>query len=154
MSVFVTVGTTKFEELIKAIDTDEVLEALRDQGLTKVLCQIGNGEFTPESEFFRFSPSLDEFMENADLIISHAGAGSILEALRKNKKLIVVVNQKLMDNHQLEIAKELSDRNHLIMCENPDELSSAVRKLETAEIKPLPPSNTQELMQEIVDLLN
>lgn len=33
-----------------------------------------------------------------------SGSGTILEALSLNKTTIVVVNEKLMDNHQTEIA--------------------------------------------------
>ena len=48
-------------------------------------------------------------MSLADVIISHAGAGSVMEALRLKKKLIVVVNDLLMDNHQVELATALED---------------------------------------------
>eukprot|EP00968_Pinguiococcus_pyrenoidosus_P013090 scaffold1175_cov248-Pinguiococcus_pyrenoidosus.AAC.9 len=59
-------------------------------------------------------------MERAELIVSHAGAGSIVEALRLRKKLVVVVNTALMDNHQLELAEALADRDHVVAttCEN------------------------------------
>ena len=62
-------------------------------------------------------------MERADLILSHAGAGSLLEALdissstkptSKQKKIVnAVINSKLMDNHQLELADELEKRKHI-----------------------------------------
>eukprot|EP00919_Chromeraceae_sp_WS-2016_P060336 GHVR01143307.1.p1 GENE.GHVR01143307.1~~GHVR01143307.1.p1 ORF type:complete len:122 (-),score=49.11 GHVR01143307.1:38-403(-) len=42
-----------------------------------------------------------------------AGAGSIIEAIRAKKKLVVVVNPNLMHNHQTEIAREMSDRGIL-----------------------------------------
>jgi len=42
-----------------------------------------------------------------------AGSGSIMESLRLHKKLVVVVNEDLMDNHQIELAQALSERQYL-----------------------------------------
>ena len=53
---------------------------------------------------------LQEDMRNAALIVSHAGAGSILERC----DVFVVVNDALMDNHQQELAEELHSRRHLL----------------------------------------
>ena len=46
-------------------------------------------------------------MESADLVISHAGAGTCLEVLRLGKPLVVIVNRSLLGNHQVWIAKSL-----------------------------------------------
>ncbi|CAG8558810.1 14735_t:CDS:2 [Cetraspora pellucida] len=57
--------------------------------------------------------SLNQDMLESDLIISHAGSGSILESFRLNKPLIVVVNEDLMDNYQAELAIELENKGYL-----------------------------------------
>ncbi|XP_044538784.1 UDP-N-acetylglucosamine transferase subunit ALG13 homolog, partial [Gracilinanus agilis] len=44
------------------------------------------------------------------------GAGSCLEALEEGKPLVVVVNEKLMDNHQLELARQLHKEGYLFYC--------------------------------------
>jgi beta-1,4-N-acetylglucosaminyltransferase len=53
---------------------------------------------------------------NSDLIITHAGTGTILECLRHRNKVIAIVNTKLMENHQMEIASRLFELGCLIMC--------------------------------------
>ena len=46
-------------------------------------------------------------MKAASFIISHAGAGSIMEGLSLEKRMLVVINADLMDNHQFELAHAL-----------------------------------------------
>jgi len=50
--------------------------------------------------WFEFAPSLAERIAAADLVISHAGAGSVFEALSAGKALVAVPNAALMANHQ------------------------------------------------------
>lgn len=71
---------------------------------------------------YRFKPSIREDMQRANLIISHAGAGSIMESLALKKKTCVVINQDLMDNHQLELAQALCERGFLYMVVKPEDL--------------------------------
>lgn len=46
----------------------------------------------------------------------HTGAGSCLEVLGANKPLVVVINEELMNNHQVELADQLSSDGHLFYC--------------------------------------
>ncbi|XP_073020638.1 uncharacterized protein [Primulina eburnea] len=126
--VFVTVGTTSFDSLVRAVDTGAVREALFEKGYTHLLIQMGRGSYIPMKsageggfvsvDYFTFSPSIADHLRSASLVISHAGSGSIFETLRLRKPLIVVVNEDLMDNHQSELAEELAERKHLF-CARP-----------------------------------
>lgn len=62
---------------------------------------------------FPFDTNLADYIERADLVVSHAGTGSILDVLRLNKKLVAVLNDLLMDNHQREIAHAFEAKGHL-----------------------------------------
>ncbi|KAJ8669668.1 hypothetical protein QAD02_000927 [Eretmocerus hayati] len=143
-TVFVTVGTTKFDELIKTVTSDEVLQELNRKGYNKLVLQIGKTDIEPdcaprcgfyEIEVFNLSPSLHESMEVADLIISHAGAGSCLEALELSKPLVVVINDRLMDNHQIELAEQLYKDGHLFYsnCKN---LLNLIHSMDLSELQP------------------
>uniref|UniRef100_A0A5F8GMV7 UDP-N-acetylglucosamine transferase subunit ALG13 n=1 Tax=Monodelphis domestica TaxID=13616 RepID=A0A5F8GMV7_MONDO len=123
-SVFVTVGTTSFDELVACVSSRATLQILRRLGYRKLVLQIGKGRVVPDSFasttfsliVYRYKNSLKEDIKRADLIISHAGAGSCLEALEEGKPLVVVVNEKLMDNHQLELARQLHKEGYLFYC--------------------------------------
>ncbi|KAI2821668.1 hypothetical protein CBS147343_1916 [Aspergillus niger] len=63
------------------------------------------------------------------LIISHAGSGSILGALRLGVPLVVVPNPTLKDNHQEELARELQEQGYVV-ASNYWEISSALAHAE------------------------
>lgn len=110
-TAFATVGTTQFDALTRALVSPEVTSLLARQGYTRLLLQIGRGAEPPLAasagpapplrvEWYRFKDSLEPDMHGAALLITHAGAGSIMEALKLFAPLLVVVNDALMDNHQ------------------------------------------------------
>ncbi|UJR30388.1 hypothetical protein I4U23_017923 [Adineta vaga] len=121
---FVTVGTTKFDLLIETIVQDSnVLQTLIDYlHIDKLILQIGNSEMPSYKnlsipiEFYQYKDSIENDIQQADLVISHAGAGTILQTLEANKPLLVVINEKLMNNHQLEIAHVMKEQGYLHYC--------------------------------------
>ncbi|KAK9691869.1 hypothetical protein RND81_09G225500 [Saponaria officinalis] len=150
--VFVTVGTTLFDALVRSVDTPEVKQELYAKGYTHLLIQIGRGSYIPSRstgedgslavDYFTFSSSIADSLKSASLVISHAGSGSIFETLRLRKPLIVVVNEDLMDNHQAELAEELAERRHLF-CASPQTLYQTVASLTTESLLPYPPGDAK-----------
>lgn len=120
--VFVTVGTTKFEKLIETVSSETILNSFQQLGYTAILFQTGTGKYvekTVPNIDLTYKPYIEDFSEaikSADLVISHAGAGTCLEVLQSEKPLIVVINEDLMDNHQFELAEELQEQNYLYYC--------------------------------------
>ncbi|XP_062855875.1 UDP-N-acetylglucosamine transferase subunit ALG13 homolog [Trichomycterus rosablanca] len=149
-TVFVTVGTTSFDYLMISMTSNEVVKALVDGGYTDVVLQFGRGSFVPDPqtcpglriEAFRFKESIAENIQLADLVISHAGAGSCLESLGAGKPLLVVVNDKLMDNHQLELAKQLQADGHLLYC-TCSTLAQTLREMDLSALLPFLPGQPQ-----------
>lgn len=137
-TVFVTVGTTLFESLVEGVLTEKVLNFLVQHGYRRLVIQYGKGvkpnhqqllsssssssKDPLEIECYDFKPSLANDMQDADLIISHAGAGTVMECLRLKKRLVVVINTKLMHNHQTELASAMGTRGHLYVVPEPQML--------------------------------
>lgn len=46
-TLFVTVGTTCFDALVKAVDTWEIKQELSDRGYTDLVIQMGCKSYTP-----------------------------------------------------------------------------------------------------------
>lgn len=153
--IFITVGTTEFDEFIRIIDEDsKFIDALVKIHCDVLVIQIGRGEYEPNLlqerctvnninlTVFRFHPTLSTEMIAADLVISHCGAGSILEAMSLQKNLIVVVNSTLQGNHQSELALAMSSANYCLST-TPSEfielVSNLVERGSLRQLKPFPP---------------
>lgn len=126
--MFVTVGSTRFDELIERILLDESIEQIIELGFTKLILQVGCSSYSEtrleqvrqdclnkfEIELYDYKTSISDDIEKADVIVGHAGAGTCLETLRSGKRLLIVVNETLMNNHQLELAEQLSQDNYVV----------------------------------------
>ena len=130
-NIFITVGTTEFDDLIESIDNEEFLRMLHQLHCKNLTIQIGRGSYPKQLQqlcphysitvnIYRYKPDLKDDMMNANIIISHCGAGSILETLSIRKPLIVVVNSTLQGNHQTELSDELSKNNHCLSTDPKD----------------------------------
>ncbi|PSN55499.1 UDP-N-acetylglucosamine transferase subunit ALG13 [Blattella germanica] len=147
--VFATVGTTKFDLFISALSSQNILNALASRGYGSLTMQIGHGSTIPPSgkregievDHFRFKDSLTSDVRSADLVISHAGAGSCLEALEAGKPLLVVINEELMNNHQMELAEQLYKDEHVYYTTCKD-LEHVLRTMDLGLLKPFAPADT------------
>lgn len=75
---------------------------------------------------------LKKLVEDADLIITHAGVGSIEMSLEKNKTVIAVPRKKEygehVNNHQKDIEEEFNRQGLLIGIKDVEELNTALKK--------------------------
>ncbi len=132
--IFVTVGTTLcFDELIETIDN----LVAKGQILEPVTCQIGNGTFLPNNcEYFRFQPSINDWVQKASLVISHGGTGTVLSLINIKIKFIAVANPQASDDHQEQFLSRLGKMGCLLWTKNLDELYTLIQRVTT--FKPLP----------------
>jgi beta-1,4-N-acetylglucosaminyltransferase len=145
--VFVTVGTSDFDPLVKAIDE---LAPFLDE---RVIVQIGRGDYIPKNcEYFRFEPSLDPYYDEADVVVAHGGFGTTMEVLSKGKKLISVENTSCVDSHQVEFLRALAGKGYLAWCRDLSELSSLLERAPTMDLQPyvVPPCRIAEVIKDFL----
>ena len=86
------------------------------------------------------------YMDKADVIISHAGTGCAVPAIKMGKKVLVFPRRKEyqehLDNHQLELAEVFSANGYTKTVNNKDELKECLMNLDGFIPKPFifPPS--------------
>ncbi|GAA5896455.1 hypothetical protein JCM6882_001018 [Rhodosporidiobolus microsporus] len=154
-----TVGSTRFDPLVHSFLQPSVLASLSALGISTVFAQVGNSTLPPgwdcgrrtadgavEVEVVRFASDVEERVGKAEVVVSHAGAGSILSFLRPlpstsstnsssststapRRQLILVPNSTLMDSHQSDLAEEMQKKGWAIVCERPEDLTAALNKL-------------------------
>ena len=77
--------------------------------------------------------NLENLIKKADLIITHAGVGSIEMALEQNKKVIAVPRLKKfgehVNDHQKDIEKKLDEKGCLIGIDDVSKLGFALKKV-------------------------
>ena len=94
---------------------------------------------------FRFKASITEYIRNAGAIVSHAGAGSIFEALRLRPRvpLVVVSNPLLSEDHQSELASQMAADSFVVHAHlRGASLAAALRTAQTRAFATLPSPQT------------
>ncbi|MBN2584575.1 MAG: beta-1,4-galactosyltransferase [Planctomycetes bacterium] len=132
--IFVTVGTAakgiEFTRLIEAMD-----RIAGDLGVD-VLIQRGHSPYEPqharEVRFLRYDEAVEMF-RTCDFVVGHCGAGTVLNALRFNKPMILVprrVDQGELDvdDHQMQLAREIESMEGVALVYDLAELKAAVRR--------------------------
>lgn len=123
--IFVTVGTQlAFDRLIAAVD-----EWAGQQKTVDVFAQIGPARIAPVN--LRFAPMLSpddttDCFRKAEVVVAHAGMGSILTALKFRKPIIVMPRRaefgEHRNDHQVATAKWLGGRRGIYVAESAEQL--------------------------------
>lgn len=120
MNILVTVGTTRFDALVeeaKLLKTDDVFI---QHANPKLESDIQNG--------VTFANDIQRYYQQADLIICHAGAGTVYHLLELGKKLIVVPNFERIDKHQSDLATYVEKQGYGLVAWEVSHLANLVEK--------------------------
>ncbi len=149
--VFISVGThpQAFDRLLKELDSIAAKHAE-----FKIFAQAGNSKYKPKNfEFEKFlkGKQFDEKIQWADIVLSHGGAGTIINALLNKKPLIVVPRLKKFgehtNDHQLDLANALEREHKVIAVFDMNELEEKI--LKAISFKPNLSSDKERLIKRI-----
>ncbi|MCH5166344.1 MAG: VanZ family protein [Erysipelotrichales bacterium] len=157
--ILVTLGTQdkSFDRLLNAIDKEIDNGNIKD----KVIVQAGFTFKTYKSknmEMFDYvdTKTMNDLVKKSDVIISHAGAGSILTALENDKKIIVVPRQSKYgehnNDHQIEIAEKFSNDGHVIYLKNLNNLVETLNNIDS--FNPTKLNHNNELLKNIEEFID
>ena len=136
--IFVTVGTDQsFDRLIRIVD-----EWAKQNQRTDVFAQVGKTDSPPSyiaySEFLEPSEFTERF-SSADLIIAHAGMGTILSALRFGKPILIFPRIAALgeqrNEHQMATARRLSAMGKVNVAFDDASLREMLQQLDTLKPK-------------------
>jgi len=135
--IFVTVGSQmSFDRLIEQVD-----EWAGRRGRKDVFAQIGPSTYIPrniEAQAFISPDAFRARVEQAEAVVAHAGMGTIIEALQRQKPLLVFPRLGALgetrNDHQTATARRFAESGRLLAAYSEEELIEKLEKL--AEFRP------------------
>ena len=148
--ILVTVGTQdkSFKRLINEIDNLVNKKIIKDE----VIMQTGYTDYDGNIKHFAFTSQdeLDELVQKCDILITHAGVGSIFKGLEYDKKVIAVPRLKKyhehVNNHQLDISNNFKEAGYIMVVNDISDLGKAIK-----DIKKFNPRKLEIDNQELID---
>lgn len=159
MKVLVTIGSMvekKFTRLFKTVDE------LCEEGILNgknVIAQVGFDNY--DSKYYKcFDMIADEdfkrIIRESDLIIAHAGTGTVISSIKQGKKVIIFPRMaqydEHYDDHQLELAELFTKQGYVLQARNKDELKNCILNLDI--FTPVPfASNNANMNKLVIDFI-
>lgn len=147
--IFVTVGSQKFpfDRLIRKVDRMVREGVIEDE----VFIQTGTSQYIPACPHQAFcgQERFAELMASCTVLITHGGAGTMVDAVKLGKKVVAVPRLarygEHVDDHQLELTARLHEMNLLCACPDVEQLPEALRNLSSRRFESFH-SNTEAFL--------
>ncbi len=156
--ILVTVGTQDkpFTRLLEALEKAKQNGLIQDEIMVQAGYTVYKSDVLKIKDYYS-QTALDDLREKADLIITHAGVGSILDSLKYHKKVIGVARlQKYgehANNHQYEILDSFTDEGYILRCDDFDHIDEVIKDAYKFEPKPYPFDNSN-ILKTVLDAIN
>ena len=133
--IFVILGTQdkKFPRLLEAIQK-KIDEGKIDKE-EEIVVQAGSTKFeSNDMKIVDYLPvnEFEELIDKADIIICHAGVGTILTALKKGKKIIAAARLKKygehVNDHQLQILDNFTKKGYILPLEDFNKIDVLIKQ--------------------------
>lgn len=155
--IFVTVGAQMpFDRLVRTVD-----DWAGATGSADVVAQVGNSTYVPRNlRWEKFlEPSLfEQHISRADVVVGHAGTGTILSALSQQKPILVMPRRASLaetrNDHQTATVNHLRALEGVTVAMDEDELLQKLQRLHTLRPgPPLPDCASSELLSTLRNFL-
>lgn len=152
--IFVTTGTQlPFDRLLRMMD--DIYPSL---GGEEILVQSFRGKYVPvnfDTVDFLHSADFKRVMNEARVIVAHAGIGTIMTAMNLRKPIVIVARDSALgehrNDHQKATAEHLARRCSLFVATSAEEMLAGIREMPIPSPLPLTPS--PELVTAITEIL-
>lgn len=147
--ILVTLGTQKeqFTRLLDYIEKSKIKD--------KIIVQAGHTKYkSKKMEIFDFIPyeEMDEYIKEADMIITHSGTGSVLTPLKKGKTVIVCARlskyEEHVDDHQVELLEVFKEEGYVLELSEENNLDEVYEKAKKFKPKKYV-SNTSNFIEKL-----
>lgn len=128
----------------------------------KVLAQSGYSSYEPINyQTFDFKPEgeMSNIIKESDILITHAGVGTITTALQLRKKVVVMPRLKQygehVDDHQIEIAEAYYQKGYIALANNKEKLVDILKNIKNInfqEYNPEPSTIVSSIEQYLDEL--
>lgn len=151
--IFITVGSQKFQfnRLLEQIDLLIENKIIKEE----VFAQIGSSDYIPKNYKYKDFITQEEFidyMSKCNYVITHAGTGAIINALKNDKKVIAIPRLSKygehVDDHQIQLIDEFKELNFIEPVYEIDELESAIKSIKKKKYNKYV-SNTDTIINDI-----
>ena len=129
--ILLTVGNERMDRLVKAFD--EWIGSRLDVQVKGAVAQIANGSYVPKNcNFIRYmTPAVyRQMFDQAEIIVAHAGIGTIITAMNANRLIVVMPRQarfgETRNDHQLATVRHFSPSPQRLIAESEAELGDVL----------------------------
>lgn len=147
--ILVTLGTQKepFTRLLDYIEKSNIKD--------KIIVQAGHTKYeSKKMQIFDFIPyeKMNEYIDEADLVITHSGTGSVLMPLKKGKKVIACARLSKygehVDDHQKQLVEVFKDEGYVLELDENNTLDELLKEIKNFKPKKYK-SNTENFIKKL-----
>lgn len=155
--IFISLGSQKFQFNRVLEEMDRLIKEKYIQ--CNVFAQIGYSTYIPK--YYEYSKFLDkneylDKIENSSIVVTHGGTGSIINSVKKEKKVIGIPRLEKygehVDNHQLDIIDQFAEAELIYAIKEMDELLTALNQVESLNFRKYQ-SNTENVIKILEEYL-
>ena len=160
--IFVTLGTQDkpFKRLIKAVERQVIIGNITEEVIVQVGCTKYKSDKVKIIEYMT-GDEFNKYLDEARVVISHAGVGTIIKALEKNKKVIAAARKSVfgehVNNHQEQILDNFTAKGYILPLKRFRSLNEVLDKVDDFIPEKFTSNNNEfckQLENEIENLLS